>query len=146
MIRIVLDTNILVFALLQPEGPPVAVLLLALSRVVQLCVSDSIHAEYDEVIRRPRFKRSAGTIEKTLAAIREVGESVTPAVTLRECVDPDDDIFLECAEAAHADYLVTGNARHFPHHWKGTRTVTAREFLEIIADLKDPARARSLPP
>jgi putative PIN family toxin of toxin-antitoxin system len=51
MIRVVLDTNIIVSALLQPAGQPAAVVLVALSRIVRLCVSEPIHAEYDEVIR-----------------------------------------------------------------------------------------------
>jgi uncharacterized protein len=52
MIRIVIDTNILVSALLQPDGLPAAVLMLALSGEAELCVSDAVFAEYDEVIRR----------------------------------------------------------------------------------------------
>ena len=55
--------------------------------------------------------------------------------------DPDDIIFLECAETAGADYLVTGNRKHYPAEWKKTRIVTAREFIEIIANTRsgDPA-------
>jgi len=52
VIRAVIDTNILVSALLQPEGLPAAALMLALSGEVALCVSDAVFAEYDEVIRR----------------------------------------------------------------------------------------------
>ena len=58
MIRIVVDTNILVSALLQPRGFPAEILIEALAgERVQLCVSADIYAEYEEVIRRPRFKR-----------------------------------------------------------------------------------------
>lgn len=55
--------------------------------------------------------------------------------------DPDDLIFLECAETAAADYLVTGNRKHYPGEWKKTPIVTAREFMEIIANTQsgDPA-------
>jgi predicted nucleic acid-binding protein len=56
MIRVVLDTNILVSALLQPKGPPARVFLLTLAaapRPLQLCVSAGIYAEYEEVIARP---------------------------------------------------------------------------------------------
>jgi uncharacterized protein len=59
MIRVVIDTNILVSALLQPESLPAAVLMLALSGQVELCVSDAVIAEYDEVIRRPAFQTTA---------------------------------------------------------------------------------------
>src|ERR1035438_1282790 len=47
--------------------------------------------------------------------------------------DPDDDIFLECAQAAQANYLVTGNLKHFPTSWSGTRVVTARRLLDVIS-------------
>jgi len=133
MIRVVIDTNILVSALLQPESRPAAVLMLALSGEVQLCVSDAVFAEYDEVIRRPHLKRSPDVIENTLQSVRRLGHWVKPDVRVAACVDPDDNIFLECAEAARADYLVTGNQRHFPKFWKNTKIVSSREFLDIIA-------------
>lgn len=46
-----------------------------------------------------------------------------------------DNRFLECAEAAAADYLVTGNRRHFPRRYKATEVVTPRQFLEIVKAL-----------
>ena len=73
MIRVVLDTNIIVSALLQPLGPPAQVLLLSVGRSVQFCVSGSVYAEYEEVIRRPRFRRAEVTILSALQAIRERG-------------------------------------------------------------------------
>ena len=48
------------------------------------------------------------------------------------CSDPDDDVFLECAQTALADYIVTGNLKHFPAVWKGTEVVTPRRMLDII--------------
>jgi uncharacterized protein len=53
MIRVVLDTNVIVSALLQPLGVPAQVFLLALSGALQLCMSGSIYTEYEEVISRP---------------------------------------------------------------------------------------------
>ena len=47
--------------------------------------------------------------------------------------DPADDMFVECADAARADYLITGNQRHFPAFWKNTKIITSSEFLSIIA-------------
>jgi predicted nucleic acid-binding protein len=49
-------------------------------------------------------------------------------------VGSDDNVFLECAEAAQADYLVTGNQRHFPERWKKTKVIGARELIEFIID------------
>jgi putative PIN family toxin of toxin-antitoxin system len=73
MIRVVLDTNIIISALLQPLGPPAQVFVLALSGSLQLCVSGNVYAEYEEVIRRPRWQRSADIIADTLQRIREMG-------------------------------------------------------------------------
>lgn len=134
MIRVVIDTNILVSALLQPEGLPAAVLVLALSGQVQLCVSDPVFAEYDNVIRRPRFKRSADIIEGTLRSIRQLSNWVKPHLRVDACSDPGDNIFLECALAAEADFLVTGNQRHFPPRWKKTRVISARELIELLME------------
>ncbi|MDQ6707235.1 MAG: putative toxin-antitoxin system toxin component, PIN family [Acidobacteriota bacterium] len=114
MIRVVLDTNVLVSALLQPLGVPARILLMALSGSTQLCVSGDVYAEYEKVIRRPRFRRSETVIAATLAEIRAKGTWVRPVETIRACSDPDDDVFLECAVAAQAEYLVTGNIKHFP--------------------------------
>ena len=54
MIRVVLDTNIIVSALLQPLGPPARIFMLTLGGALQLCVSATIYAEYEEVISRER--------------------------------------------------------------------------------------------
>jgi putative PIN family toxin of toxin-antitoxin system len=133
MIRVVLDTNIVVSALLQPLGPPAQVLVLAIIGALQLCVSGPVYAEYEEVISRPRFHRTAEVISGALRAVRENSLWVRPTETVRACSDPDDDIFLECAQAAEAAYLVTGNLRHFPESWKRTRIVTARQLLDLLS-------------
>ena len=75
------------------------------------------------------MKRS---IAATLQAIRERSFWVKCTETIRVCVDPDDDIFLECAQAARATYMVTGNTKDFPGSWLGTKIVTPRRFLEIM--------------
>jgi putative PIN family toxin of toxin-antitoxin system len=132
MIRVVLDTNIIVSALLQPLGPSAQIFLLALGGSIQLCVSGAIYAEYEEVISRPRFQRTEAVVTGTLKAIREKGLWVRPTEEVRACPDPDDDIFLECAQAAQAAYLVTGNIKHFPTSWAGTKVVTPRWCLDHL--------------
>lgn len=42
-------------------------------------------------------------------------------------------MFVECADAVHADYLVTGNLGHFPRFWKNTKVIASREFLNLVA-------------
>jgi putative PIN family toxin of toxin-antitoxin system len=107
MIRVVLDTNILVSALLQPLGPSAQIFLLALAGAIQLCASGPIYAEYEEVISRPGFKLNQATITVMLQTIREKALWVRPAERIQACSDPDDDIFLECAPAARAPYLIS---------------------------------------
>jgi predicted nucleic acid-binding protein len=111
---------------------PAQILMLALSGLLQLCVSGAIYAEYEEVISRPRFGRDPDIIAATLGAIRGKGVWVKPTEAVTVCGDPDDNVFLECAEAAQALYLVTGNLRHFPASWKGTQVVTARTMLQAV--------------
>jgi putative PIN family toxin of toxin-antitoxin system len=132
MIR-VLDTNIIVSALLQSLGPSAQIFVMALGGSIELCVSGNVYAEYEEVISRPRLKRSDELIASTLRAIREKAVWVRPTEQVRACLDPDDDIFLECAQTAGADYLVTGNLKHFPTAWKSTKVVTPRWLLDTLS-------------
>ncbi|HKE28301.1 MAG TPA: PIN domain-containing protein [Bryobacteraceae bacterium] len=83
----------------------------------------------EEVVCRPRFQRSEDVIAGLLQTIREKGFWVQPTETVRVSPDPDDNIFLECAQAAQADYLVTGNLKHFPVSWKGTRIIPPRHLV-----------------
>ncbi len=136
MIRVVLDTNILVSALLQPQGLPARTFLITLAgTTAQLCVSGDIYAEYEEVIRRPKLKRSEAVIESALRAIRQNGFWVKPSEKVHACSDPDDDIFLECAQAARAHYIVTGNLKDFPAKWADAQIVSARQFLDAVAEI-----------
>jgi putative PIN family toxin of toxin-antitoxin system len=115
MIRVVLDTNVVVSALLQPQSAPSRAFLMTIAgTMVQLCVSGDVYAEYEEVIQRPKFNRSEAVIEQTLRTIRQNGLWVKPSESVRVCSDPDDDIFLECAQAARAHYPVKWQPEGFP--------------------------------
>jgi uncharacterized protein len=133
MIRAVFDTNVIVSALLQSLGPSSQLLLRCFDGSIQLCVSGSVYAEYEEVLRRPRLARDPTIIAVTLRTIRETGFWVRPIERVGICSDPDDDIFLECAQAAQAVYLVTGNIKHFPLSWGDCRIVTPRQLLDALS-------------
>ena len=140
MIKAVLDTNVLVSALLQPQGMPARTFLTTVAgTTVQLCISGDIYAEYEEVLRRPRFNRTEAVIEHTLHAIRQNGFWVRPSERVHACSDPDDDIFLEWPRP-RAHYLVTGNLKDFPAEWAGTQILSPREFLEALANIREEAR------
>jgi putative PIN family toxin of toxin-antitoxin system len=133
MRRVVFDTNIVVSAMLSPSGTPADVLRLALNRHVQLCASKVILEEYDEVLHRPKFRRPPQVVSALMKAVRTVAELFEPTVTLTVAGDDADNRFLECAEAAEAAYLVTGNVRHFPAAWGRTRIITARQLIGLVA-------------
>jgi uncharacterized protein len=140
MIRVVIDTNVLVSALLTSGGLPEAVIDLAISGAVQWFASESVLAEYEEVLKRPRLAIDSVKVADAVARIRAIVSVVKPAVRVSAARDPDDNKFLECAEAAQADYLVTGNIRHFPEVWKETRTVAPREFIDAWTAAPDDLR------
>ncbi len=132
-LRLVIDTNILVSAAIKPDGLQRTVLLLATTKPATLYVSEAILAEYREVLTRPELKIRKGLRQQLLQLIRSKSHSVKPSRALLVTKDPDDNKFLDCADTARADYLVTGNARHFPKFWKKTKVITSREFLDIVA-------------
>lgn len=131
--RIVFDTNIVVSAMLSPSGTAADALRLALNRHVQFCASEVIFEEYEEVLRRPKFRRPPQVVSALMKAVRAVAELVKPTATLAVSADDADNRFLECAKAAKADYIVTGNIQHFPVAWGRTRIITARRLVELIA-------------
>ena len=85
------------------------------------------------MLSRPEFQIRKGLRQQLLNLIPKRVHPVTPARQIDVTSDPDDNIFLECADAARADYLVTGNLKHFPRFWKNTKVVTSHEFLNLVA-------------
>jgi putative PIN family toxin of toxin-antitoxin system len=104
-LRLVIDTNIVVSAALKPNGLQRTVFLLAITKPARLYVTDAILAEYGEVLARPELKIRRGLRQELLQLIKNHGQPVRAIRPLRIAKDPDDDKFLECADAARADYL-----------------------------------------
>jgi putative PIN family toxin of toxin-antitoxin system len=134
MIRVVFDTNVLFSAVFKSVGLQAVVFNLVIAGKVLPCVSDAVLAEYNDVLNRPVLQPHAQRAREVLALLDRVAVHVKPAVTVTACSDPDDDCFLECAEAAGADYLVTGNTRHFPQQHKTTKIVTGRQLLKLLGE------------
>jgi uncharacterized protein len=131
-LRLVIDTNVLVSAAIKPAGLQRTVLLLAI-KPARLYMSQTIFAEYSEVLARPELRIRKGLRHQLLQLIRNHGHFVAPTRRLEVTHDPNDNIFLECADVARADYLVTGNVKHFPRFWKKTKLITTREFISLVA-------------
>jgi uncharacterized protein len=133
MVRVVLDTNVVVSAHLKTDGFERYALDLVLAGKLQLAASEAILAEYASVLVRPRFAITRKRLVRSMDLIRKSAHIVRPSRRLMVAQDPSDNRFLECAETAPADYLVTGNKRHFPNPWRQTSVVNARELIEWIA-------------
>ena len=132
--RVVLDTNIVISGLLW-RGKPYQCLLLARSGIVQAVYCPPMLAELADKLRRA-FGFSENRIQAVLYDLQRVAERVDIAGSLRVVVaDPDDDKFIECAVAASAAVIVSGD-----HHlldlgkYGDTQSLTAAEFLARFQD------------
>ena len=132
-LRLVIDTNVLISAAIKPAGLQRTVLLLAITKPARLYISHPILQEYSEVLARPELKIRRGLRQQLLQLIKNNCYTVAPTRRLEVTSDPDDNMFLECADVGRADYLVTGNQKHFPRFWKKTKVITPREFISLVA-------------
>lgn len=125
---VVLDTNILVSALLSPFGQPARVLDLVLAGEAHLVFDDRLMAEYREVLARPKFGFRAEDVQALIDYLLAEGEPVVALPLFVTLPDSDDLPFLEVAAHANA-VLVTGNKAHYPAA-PAVMVLTPREFLE----------------
>jgi predicted nucleic acid-binding protein len=95
-------------------------------------VTDEIYAEYAAVLARPELRIRRRLRQQFLQLLRKSVRFVNASRLELVTSDPADNMFVECADAARADYLITGNQRHFPKFWKNTKIINSREFLNII--------------
>ena len=94
-------------------------------------VSHPILEEYGAVLSRPELDIRKGIRQQLLQLVKNHSYIVSPSRRLEVCSDPYENVFLECADTARADYLITGNQRHFPRFWKKTKVITTREFISL---------------
>jgi putative PIN family toxin of toxin-antitoxin system len=132
MTKVVIDTSVLVSALLTEHGAEAAVLDGVLDGKIIWCVSDAILAEYEATLYRPKFRGIER--RKIVAALRLAASGRMTVVTARLIHSPHepDNRFYECAQASLADYLVTGNRKHFNKDLPPTKIVNARELLRLL--------------
>jgi uncharacterized protein len=132
-LRLVIDTNALVSAALKPDSLQRTTFLLAITKPGRLYVSSPILEEYADVLSRPELSIRKGLRLQLLQLIKNHGHLVAPSRQIEVTSDPDDNIFVECADAARADFLIAGNRKHFPAFWKSTKIVAPREFVSLVA-------------
>ena len=111
--RLVLDTNVLVSAMLTGGGAPDFALQLVLQGAVTLLADSRILSEYDEVTARSKFGFDERERRILIDVLAEIAEPVVASPLRVSLPDPDDRVFVEVAMAGAADAIVTGNTRHF---------------------------------
>lgn len=124
--NLVLDTNVLVSGILNPHGVPGQVINLFLRKDIILLVDERIMHEYHEVLSREKFGLNPGDILALMDFIRHEGIHVTAKPLSIKLDDMDDLPFIDVAITGKADYLVTGNIKHFP---RDDYVVTPQDFI-----------------
>ena len=138
MIRVVLDANVLISALISSNGIPARILDAWLQGQFQLFVSPPIVKEIRRVLQYPRIAErlkvgEADLLIKKLAAMAEWVKGNEPLNVLTR--DPSDEFYLSCAVDAKCNYLVTGNYDHFEEagsEFLGVKIVKPSQFIDII--------------
>ena len=137
MLKVVFDTNVIVSAAFYQASLPALLLSLALEEKVRLFVSPALLNEYERVLKRPRFKLAEKEIMELMDKINRKAVIITPTQRLdvfKE--DEPDNRILECAAKAKADFIITGNTKHFSfEEFRGSKIVTPREFINRISNL-----------
>jgi putative PIN family toxin of toxin-antitoxin system len=110
---VVLDTNVLVSALLSPFGAPARVLDLVLDGACRAAYDDRVVAEYRSLLLRPKFRFEARAVDELLVLLMLTGTKVVAPILDVTLPDADDVMFVEVAAGAGAQ-LITGNRKHFP--------------------------------
>jgi putative PIN family toxin of toxin-antitoxin system len=135
--RMVLDTNILVSALIAPSGKPAAIHNAWTEGKFTLLTC----AAHLEELRSTLLKSRVGDLIKPYKAgrlvnqIKRLAENIDPLPPVHRSPDPADDFLLALSEAGNADYLVTGDKSGLlalDHH-KATRIVSASDFSALFA-------------
>jgi putative PIN family toxin of toxin-antitoxin system len=135
MPKVILDTNVIISAFLKAESNPALILALGLEGSLTFCLSETIWREYRGVLRRKKFQGlDQESTERLLSVIMQQALWVFPRIPVNILSrDPADNKFLECALESQADYLITGNTRHFPlKMFHGTRIINPRDFIDLI--------------
>jgi putative PIN family toxin of toxin-antitoxin system len=145
MIRVVIDTNVVVSGILAPKGAPARILRLALNGEFEFILSPLLLQEIQEVIRYPKIVKlmkkhgvSFAEADDVLEKMKRVALLVPGKSELNVVSDdPKDDMVLVCAMEGRADFIVSGDS-HLAvlKAFQGIPIVAPRTFLGLVADAK----------
>lgn len=129
---VVIDTNVLVSAVLKSHSVPGSIVELAFDGPIIPILNEAIEKEYREVLSHPKFHLPEDLIEGIMSTFHKRAIYVDAEHLDVELPDPKDLVFYEVVMEEQKEeeaYLVTGNIRHFPNR---PFIVTPREMLDII--------------
>lgn len=129
---VVIDTNVLVSAVLKSHSVPGSIVELAFDGPIIPILNEAIEKEYREVLSRPKFHLPEDLIEGIMSTFHKRAIYVDAEHLDVELPDPKDLVFYEVVMEERKEeeaYLVTGNIRYFPNR---PFIVTPREMLDII--------------
>ncbi|MBQ9573939.1 MAG: putative toxin-antitoxin system toxin component, PIN family [Synergistaceae bacterium] len=132
----VIDTNVLVSAVLKWDSVPGLVVEKAVTGKITPVLSDEIISEYDEVLHRKKFNFSDDDIRTVIQELKLKGIFLRPSGIEEVLPDEKDIVFYAVTMEARKEnsaYLVTGNIKHFPVK---PYVVTPREFLTILENIQ----------
>jgi hypothetical protein len=140
MIRAVVDTNVMVSAVISEHGVPRRILLAWQNEKFSMLTSARIIAEVSRVLRHPRIRETYHLTEDDIERVQQMLE--TDAVVLADLYeinrspDPEDDVFLACAVEGQADYLVSGDDDLLQlKFYQGVQVVSPAVFSAILERL-----------
>ena len=134
MVYAVIDTNVLVSALLTAHADSATVIIwnkITDGEIIPL-YNYEILDEYSAVLSRPKFRFPAEKVKTMLEVLLFRGIMLDRTKTEETFLDPSDAVFYEVAMSKEGSYLVTGNIKHFP---KRPIVVTPSEMLEMLNTL-----------
>jgi putative PIN family toxin of toxin-antitoxin system len=138
--RVVLDTNILVSAMITSAGNPAAIVNAWLDGKFTLLTSVEHVDELRATLQKPRVAElikphKAGRL---VNQIKKLAQDVGKLPDVERSADPTDGFLLAMSEAGQADYLVTGDKSGLLalDRYKATRIVSASDFAEFFASSK----------
>jgi putative PIN family toxin of toxin-antitoxin system len=137
---VVLDTNIVASATFWRGKPAHCLEAWVLGRY-DIAISHPILTEYEEVIVRLTARYPSRRPTDWLGAIQQAGQLYLPALRPAVTADPDDEMFLECAVEARADFVVTGDKGHLLslRQVADIPIVPVASFLKIIGVPENPS-------
>jgi len=136
--KVVLDANVFVSALLSSRGAPAKIIDLWRKEAFELLISDEIFEEIARVLRYPKiaklYELSEAEVEEFLALLRDEARLVKPTQRLSLSPDESDNRYIECAVDGGAEIIVTGDKLHLLpiEDYQGVRIISPLEFLMLL--------------